>query len=191
MSRGGPGPRCTNTLSPEAAPGISIDVPVRSRTAPRTAANVEFSASMVSCLPSQATVGGWGGFCSTDGGGTTTGGGATSCGVAGLTAEAVGLFFCAELLAGTLWACIQDVARSSKTDALVNPSGNTYPLEPRNGCTTNPLPRICATAQSISSSSCPTLAEIPILVTCFSVQLGFPVSKTTSHPAWDSPRPCR
>jgi len=91
MSRAAPGPRCTNTLSPE-ADGISIDAPVRSRTAMRIADNVELSASMVSCLPSQATAGGWGGFSSTDDGGRM-GGRATSSGVTGLTAEVVGVSF--------------------------------------------------------------------------------------------------
>jgi hypothetical protein len=52
-----------------------------------------------------------------------------------------------------LCACTQDVARSSKTIVPVNPSGSGDPLEPRNGCTTNPLSGICATAKSPPSEN--------------------------------------
>src|ERR1051325_11990913 len=44
--------------------GISIDAPVRERTASRMSDNVEFSVSMVRSLPSHETTGGCGGACS-------------------------------------------------------------------------------------------------------------------------------
>ena len=156
MSRAGPGPRCMNTRSAEAAPGTSIDAPVRSRTATRMAVKVALSASMVSCLPSQTTVGGRGGFCSAVGGaGGGTTGGPTSCGGTGLTTGIVGLFFPIALLVGVFCACTQDVARSSRTSAPINRHASGDPLEPRNGRTVNPISGICATAKSPPSRTIP------------------------------------
>src|SRR5246127_4010851 len=147
ISRTWPGPRWTKTLSLEAADGISIDAPVCVRKATRTAANVEFSASMVRRLPSQVTAGGCGGVCSAVGGAGATASGPTDVGTAGagvdgVTAETGGLSLQADFLAGVAGACAKD---DTVRTLVKQRQDRALPIL-REASLAKPLPRVCATA---------------------------------------------
>src|SRR6516225_8367463 len=149
MSRTWPGPRWTKTLSLEADDGISMEAPVFARKATRTAAKVEFSASMVRRLPSQVTTGSWGGVCSAVGGAS----GASSCApdagptgaeVDALTAEVGGLSLWTESLAGPAVPC------ASAKDAMASVKqrqDRDLPIQ-RGDSLAKPLPGTCDTADS-------------------------------------------
>src|SRR5689334_13429769 len=71
---------CTATRSEEVLGGISMEAPVRERIANRISDKLVFSASIVSCFPSQEITGAWAGGCAGDcstsmarGGGTVVG----------------------------------------------------------------------------------------------------------------------
>jgi hypothetical protein len=165
ISRTGPGPKCTNTLSREADSGISIDARVRVRTATRISASVEFSASMVRRLLSQLTAGGCGGVCSAVGGaaggasavtGAIDAGGMVA-GVSGFPAETAALSLWAEFLLGAEVAC---PCTRDKATALVQPSADRNLPIRRSDLLSKPLPGTCATAIPLSLDPDP---EIPSL----------------------------
>ena len=165
MSRTWPGPRWTKTLSLEADDGISIDAPVCVRKATRTAANVEFSASMVRRLPSQVTTGGCGGVCSAVGGaagGASAGTGAIDAGgmgagVCGFTAETGGLSLWAEFLLGAEVAC--PCTRDTATALVQASADRNLPIR-RSDLLSKPLAGTGATAIPLSLDPDP---EIPSL----------------------------
>lgn len=165
MSRTWPGPKWTKTLSLEAADGISIDAPVCFRKATRTAANVEFSASMARRLPSQVTTGGCGGVCSAVAGGvggTSAGTGAIDvggmgAGVSAFTVETGGLSLWAEFLLGAEVAC--PCTRDTAT-ALVQPSADRNLPIRRSDLLSKPLPGTCATAIPLSLGPDPELPSL-------------------------------
>src|ERR1700756_5333405 len=149
ISRTWPGPRWTKTLSLEAADGISIDAPVCVRKATRTAANVEFSASMVRRLPSQVTAGGCGGVCSAVGGVGATASGTTDVGTAGVgvdgfTAAAGGLSLRTEFVAGAGVACAR--AKDDMDRTLVKQRQDRDLPILRGASFAKPLPGTCDTA---------------------------------------------
>src|SRR5215469_10419959 len=77
--RGDPGPQvCYNALGAHSGRYFSITALVRTRTALRMSASVEFSALIESRVPFQVTVGGVGGLSCRIGGATGKGAGSTT-----------------------------------------------------------------------------------------------------------------